>query len=82
MPLSGSKTSMLPVFISGQTLYAQVASAIGKPKAVRAVANACATNELALAIPCHRVVRSDGKAGGYRWGEARKASILAKESVS
>ncbi len=48
--------------------YAQVAQAIGRPEAVRAVAHACATNPAALVIPCHRVVRSDGSLGGYRWG--------------
>ena len=50
--------------------YAQVAEAIGRPSAVRAVANACATNQAALVIPCHRVVRTDGGLGGYRWGVA------------
>ncbi len=64
----------------GQTrTYAQVAQAIGRPSAVRAVARACATNPAALVIPCHRVVRSDGSLGGYRWGIARKVSILDKE---
>lgn len=64
----------------GQTrTYAQVAQAIGRPSAVRAVARACATNPAALVIPCHRVVRSDGSLGGYRWGIARKETILAKE---
>jgi AraC family transcriptional regulator of adaptative response/methylated-DNA-[protein]-cysteine methyltransferase len=64
----------------GETLsYAEVAEAIGKPSAVRAVAGACAANTLAVAIPCHRVVRSDGALGGYRWGLARKAALLARE---
>lgn len=61
--------------------YAQVAEAIGRPSAVRAVANACAGNQAALVIPCHRVVRSDGGLGGYRWGADRKQAILAAEST-
>jgi AraC family transcriptional regulator of adaptative response/methylated-DNA-[protein]-cysteine methyltransferase len=60
--------------------YAEVAAAIGRPSAVRAVARACATNEVAVAIPCHRVVRIDGGAGGYRWGVERKAALLAREA--
>ncbi|RPJ52102.1 MAG: bifunctional DNA-binding transcriptional regulator/O6-methylguanine-DNA methyltransferase Ada [Chloroflexi bacterium] len=59
--------------------YAQVAQAIGRPQAVRAVARACATNPAALVIPCHRVVRSDGSLGGYRWGLTRKQALLKKE---
>jgi AraC family transcriptional regulator of adaptative response/methylated-DNA-[protein]-cysteine methyltransferase len=59
--------------------YQEVAAAIGQPKAVRAVANACAHNRVALVIPCHRVVRSDGGLGGYRWGPERKEKILATE---
>ena len=60
--------------------YADVASAIGRPRAVRAVARACATNPVALAIPCHRVVPAAGGVGGYRWGPARKTALLASES--
>jgi AraC family transcriptional regulator of adaptative response/methylated-DNA-[protein]-cysteine methyltransferase len=60
--------------------YREIASKIGKPKAVRAVANACAGNKIALLIPCHRVVRSDGSLGGYRWGVDRKKAILEFES--
>lgn len=60
--------------------YAQVAEAIGRPSAVRAVANACAQNQAALVIPCHRVVRTDGGVGGYRWGAERKQAILAAEA--
>lgn len=60
--------------------YQQVAAAIGKPNAVRAVARACAANTLAIIIPCHRVVRNDGGLSGYRWGVARKAAILRRES--
>ncbi|MFO0807871.1 MAG: bifunctional DNA-binding transcriptional regulator/O6-methylguanine-DNA methyltransferase Ada [Gemmataceae bacterium] len=60
--------------------YAEVARRIGKPKALRAVAAACAANRLAVAVPCHRVVRSDGDVGGYRWGTARKAELLRREA--
>lgn len=61
--------------------YAEVAREIGAPRSVRAVAQACAANPIAVAIPCHRVVRSDGSAGGYRWGERRKALLLAAEAA-
>lgn len=61
--------------------YQQVAEAIGKPKAVRAVANACGANPVALAIPCHRVVRSNGSLGGYRWGIKRKKALLDREKT-
>jgi AraC family transcriptional regulator, regulatory protein of adaptative response / methylated-DNA-[protein]-cysteine methyltransferase len=65
----------------GHTLsYTQVAQRIGKPKAVRAVATACASNVLALAIPCHRVVRGNGELSGYRWGVDRKRSLLDAEA--
>jgi len=65
----------------GQTRsYAEVAKNIGSPKAVRAVARACATNPVAVVTPCHRVVASDGKLAGYRWGIERKASLLEMES--
>lgn len=59
--------------------YSQVAKGIGRPHAVRAVARACATNPVAVAIPCHRVVRQDGSMGGYRWGIARKKALLEME---
>jgi AraC family transcriptional regulator of adaptative response/methylated-DNA-[protein]-cysteine methyltransferase len=59
--------------------YAQVAAALGRPKAVRAVARACASNRVALVVPCHRVVRTDGSLGGYRWGVARKRRLLEAE---
>lgn len=62
--------------------YGDVAKAIGQPKAVRAVARACATNPVALVIPCHRVIREDKSLGGYRWGIERKKRLLAKESES
>lgn len=59
--------------------YQQIADGIGNPKAVRAVAGACAANRLAILIPCHRVVRGDGSLSGYRWGVTRKAALLARE---
>jgi AraC family transcriptional regulator of adaptative response/methylated-DNA-[protein]-cysteine methyltransferase len=59
--------------------YAEVAEGIQAPKAVRAVAKACATNRIGIAVPCHRVVRGDGSLGGYRWGEARKRALIDVE---
>ena len=61
------------------TSYSQVAQSIGAPKALRAVAGACAANRLALAIPCHRVLRSNGSLSGYRWGMERKRRLLERE---
>ncbi|MEP7076009.1 MAG: bifunctional DNA-binding transcriptional regulator/O6-methylguanine-DNA methyltransferase Ada [Acidobacteriota bacterium] len=60
--------------------YGQLAEKLGNPKAVRAVARACATNPVALVNPCHRVIGADGKLSGYKWGIERKAELLAKES--
>ena len=60
--------------------YKEVARRIGQPRAARAVARACATNPVALVVPCHRVVRSDGEAGGYHWGAARKRQLLESEA--
>lgn len=62
--------------------YADIARAIGEPAAVRAVAQACGANRLAVAIPCHRVVRSDGSLSGYRWGVERKRDLLAREGAA
>jgi AraC family transcriptional regulator of adaptative response/methylated-DNA-[protein]-cysteine methyltransferase len=59
--------------------YSQIAQALGNSKAARAVARACATNPVAVVIPCHRVVREDGDLGGYRWGLDRKTALLKQE---
>lgn len=61
--------------------YSEVARAIGRPDAVRAVAGACAANRVAVVVPCHRVVREDGGLGGYKWGLERKATLLAAEGA-
>ena len=67
----------------GQTLsYSELAQRIGAPRAVRAVAGACAANTLAVAIPCHRVVRTDGALSGYRWGVERKRALLDREAAA
>lgn len=64
----------------GQTrTYQQIAKAVGRPRAVRAVGQACGNNPVALVIPCHRAVRSDGELGGYRWGVERKQKLLEQE---
>lgn len=66
---------------AGCTLsYSELATAIGSPRAVRAVASACAANALAVAIPCHRIIRQDGALSGYRWGIERKRELLAREA--
>lgn len=59
--------------------YTELAERIGRPEAVRAVASACAANTIAVAIPCHRIVRADGSLSGYRWGVARKQELIARE---
>jgi AraC family transcriptional regulator of adaptative response/methylated-DNA-[protein]-cysteine methyltransferase len=61
--------------------YGDIAATIGQPRAVRAVARACATNPVALAIPCHRVVPAAGGTGGYRWGANRKEALLGLEGL-
>lgn len=62
--------------------YTQIARSIGSPRSVRAVARACATNPVALAVPCHRVIRADGDPAGYRWGLAVKVSLLDAERAA
>ena len=69
-----SELRRIPV---GQTIsYLQLAYRVGRPRAVRAVATAVAKNRMAFLVPCHRVIRTDGSIGGYRWGTARKAQML------
>jgi AraC family transcriptional regulator, regulatory protein of adaptative response / methylated-DNA-[protein]-cysteine methyltransferase len=63
----------------GTATYTEIAGRIGAPGAVRAVAGACAANPVAVAVPCHRVVRSDGGLAGYRWGVERKRALLQRE---
>lgn len=65
--------------VGSTATYSEIAQKIGAPKSVRAVAGACAANTLAVAIPCHRVVRTDGSLSGYRWGVERKEALLQKE---
>jgi AraC family transcriptional regulator of adaptative response/methylated-DNA-[protein]-cysteine methyltransferase len=62
--------------------YAQIAAAVGKPGAARAVANVCATNRVAVVIPCHRVIHSDGTMSGYRWGNQIKKALLQAEGAT
>jgi AraC family transcriptional regulator of adaptative response/methylated-DNA-[protein]-cysteine methyltransferase len=68
--------------VGATTSYRELAERLGTPKAVRAVAHACASNTIAVAIPCHRVVRTDGALAGYRWGIERKRALLARERAS
>ena len=63
------------------TTYAELAAALGRPRAVRAVAQACARNPVALVVPCHRAVRADGALAGYRWGVERKRELLEREGA-
>lgn len=60
--------------------YGDIAARIGKPKALRAVGSACGANPIAIIVPCHRVIRSDGGLGGFRWGLERKRALLAREA--
>lgn len=62
--------------------YGQIARALGKPRSVRAVARACATNPVSIVVPCHRVIRGDGSLAGYRWGVDRKEKLLAREKAA
>lgn len=73
---------LLQTIPPGKTVsYSELANRLGRPKAVRAVANACGANRLAVVIPCHRVIRTDGALGGYRWGIERKQTLLNREST-
>nr|WP_020475900.1 methylated-DNA--[protein]-cysteine S-methyltransferase [Zavarzinella formosa] len=65
--------------VGSTVTYAEIAEQIGHPKSVRAVAGACAANPVAVAIPCHRVIRTDGSLSGYRWGVERKRELLRCE---
>tara|TARA_B100001121_G_scaffold306516_1_gene326143 strand:- start:517 stop:1047 length:531 start_codon:yes stop_codon:yes gene_type:complete len=68
---------------AGSTVsYSELAKRLGKPKSARAVAGACAANQVALVVPCHRVVRNDGHLGGYRWGLERKRALLQMEAAA
>jgi AraC family transcriptional regulator, regulatory protein of adaptative response / methylated-DNA-[protein]-cysteine methyltransferase len=68
---------------AGSTVsYTEIAERIGAPKAVRAVAQACGSNHIAVAIPCHRVLRNDGARSGYRWGVERKSALLEREAAA
>ena len=62
--------------------YSEVAAGIGQPRAVRAVARACAGNTVAVLIPCHRVIRGTGELGGYKWGLARKRALIDLERAA
>lgn len=66
--------------VGSTATYGEIATRIGSPRAFRAVARACAANPIAVAIPCHRVVRSDGGLSGYRWGVQRKRVLLQREA--
>jgi AraC family transcriptional regulator of adaptative response/methylated-DNA-[protein]-cysteine methyltransferase len=71
--------ALVRIPVGGTATYAEVAEAIGSPTASRAVAQACAKNRIAVAIPCHRVIRGDGSLSGYRWGVERKQALLSVE---
>jgi len=73
--------SLQKIPAGGTASYAEIARAVGRPSAARAVAQACAANPLAVAVPCHRVVKSDGSLSGYRWGTERKKRLLAREAA-
>ncbi len=72
-------TALQTIPIGNTISYSELAQRIGKPKAIRAVANACGANKLAILVPCHRVVRTDGNISGYRWGQTRKHALIQKE---
>lgn len=73
-------TALLGVPAGALVTYSALAARLGEPGAARAVARACAENAIALAIPCHRVIRKDGTLSGYRWGVERKRALLAREA--
>jgi AraC family transcriptional regulator of adaptative response/methylated-DNA-[protein]-cysteine methyltransferase len=73
-------TALQQIPVGSTASYTDIAKLIGMPKAVRAVAQACGANSLAVAIPCHRVVRNDGALSGYRWGVERKQALLDREA--
>lgn len=79
-PFQRSVWRHLQCIPTGETrTYAEIARALGAPRSYRAVANACGANTIAILIPCHRAIRSDGSYGGYRWGMERKIDILNRE---
>jgi methylated-DNA-[protein]-cysteine S-methyltransferase/AraC family transcriptional regulator of adaptative response/methylated-DNA-[protein]-cysteine methyltransferase len=74
-------SALLGVPAGATVTYSALAARVGEPGAARAVARACAENAIALAIPCHRIIRKDGTLSGYRWGVERKRALLAKEAA-
>ena len=78
---TGAEVAVVTLPLIGEQDPAEVARAIGRPRAVRAVARACATNPVCVVVPCHRVVAKSGEMAGYRWGQARKARLIALESA-
>jgi AraC family transcriptional regulator of adaptative response/methylated-DNA-[protein]-cysteine methyltransferase len=68
--------------VGSTTTYTEIAHRIGAPNSVRAVARAIASNAIAVAIPCHRVIRTDGSLSGYRWGVARKRALIEREAAA
>ncbi len=71
--------ALLEIPVGATATYAEIAERVGEPNAARGVAQACAANSIAILIPCHRVVRSDGALSGYRWGVERKRALLERE---
>jgi O-6-methylguanine DNA methyltransferase len=74
--------ALLAIPCGARVSYVALAQRVGMPNAARAVANACAANAIALGIPCHRIVRSDGTFSGYRWGVERKRALINRETVA
>lgn len=82
-PFQRTVWAALRTIPTGQTRsYGEIARALGRPRAARAVAAACASNRIAVLIPCHRVIAADGGLSGYRWGAERKAELLRREGVA